>query len=80
MGRACGTREGEESVYMFWWGDQSEGDHLEDLGVDGRKILKLIFKKWIGEALIGLLWIALALVNAIMNLRDPQNAGNFLTS
>jgi hypothetical protein len=24
----------------FWWGNLREGDHLEDLGVDGRKILK----------------------------------------
>jgi hypothetical protein len=30
----------------FLWGDPKEGDHLGDPDVDGRIILKWIFKKW----------------------------------
>jgi hypothetical protein len=59
----------------FWWGDLSEGDHLGHPGVEGRIILRRIFKKW-DE---GMNWIELGqdrdrlrgLVNAVMNLRVP---------
>jgi hypothetical protein len=41
----------------FWWGNLRERDHWEDAGVDGRIILRWIFKKWyVG----GMDWIELA--------------------
>jgi len=57
---------------------------LEDPSVDGRTILRWIFRKWDG----GMVWIDPAkerdrwwtLLIAVMNLRVPKYAGNFLTS
>jgi len=59
----------------FRRGNLKETGHLEEPGVDGRIILRWIFRKWDG----GMEWIDLAqdrdrwraLVNAVMNLRVP---------
>jgi len=45
---------GRGEVYTgFWWRSLGERDHLEDLGVDGRIILRWIFRKWDGVAQTG---------------------------
>jgi len=59
----------------FLWGNVRERVHLEDPGVDGRIIVRWIFRKWSG----GMDWIDLAqhrdrwcaLGNVVMNLRFP---------
>jgi len=41
----------------FWLGNLRERDHLEDLGVDGRIILRWIFRKWDVGEWNGLVWL-----------------------
>jgi hypothetical protein len=53
IGGACNTFGGEEIYTGFWWGNPKERDHLEDPGVDGRVILRWIFRKWDGGAWTG---------------------------
>jgi hypothetical protein len=45
----CVARVGRGNVHaVFCWGNQRERDHLENLDIGGRLILKLIFQKSIG--------------------------------
>ena len=56
----------------FWWGNLSKRVYLVDSGVDGRIIIKWIFRKWDGD----MDWIDLAwdrdkwrtIVNTVMKL------------
>jgi len=42
----------------FWWGNLRERDHLEDSDVDGRLIIRWIFRKWDGgRAWTGSSWL-----------------------
>jgi hypothetical protein len=69
---------GGEAYTGFLFGNLRERDHLEDPGLDGRILLRWIFRKWeVGWG--GMEWIELAqdrdrwraLVNAVTNLRVP---------
>jgi len=40
------ARMGEKRGEGFWWGNLKERYHLRDPGVDGRIILRWIFRKW----------------------------------
>ena len=57
MGEACSMYEGEKEVYTgFWWGNLRVRDHLEHPDVDGRIILRRIFRKWDVSAWTGQIW------------------------
>jgi hypothetical protein len=54
-----------------------ERDRLEDLGIDGRVMLKRVIEVWDVEAWTGLLWLKIGTSggrlewNVVMKLRDP---------
>jgi hypothetical protein len=57
------ARVGSGEVYIgFWFGILGERDRLEDPCLDGRIILKWIFRKWDVVVWTGLIWLRMGTV------------------
>ena len=41
----------------FCWGDRRKRVYLEDLGVDGKVLLKWVFETWGRKVWTGLMWL-----------------------
>jgi hypothetical protein len=67
---------GGRRVTGFWWGNLSQRDDLEELGLDGKNNIKICFQG-LGCGCMDRIAVAQdrdecwALVNAVMNLRLP---------
>ena len=55
-GDVAGMGRGEVCT-GFWWGNLRERDHIEDPGVDGKEVLKWIFRKWDGLIWTRMIWL-----------------------
>jgi hypothetical protein len=53
MGGTFNAYGGEEKCIQGFGGER---DHLEETGVNGKIILRWIFRKWDGKAWTGLIW------------------------
>jgi hypothetical protein len=54
---ACSTYGERRGAYRFRWGNLRERDHLQDQSVEGRIILRWIFRKWDDGTWTGLIWV-----------------------
>jgi len=48
-----------EAYTWFWWGNLKERNHLGDPVVDGRIILRWVFRKWDVGVRTGSIWLRL---------------------
>jgi len=68
----------------FWLGNLRERDHWREPEVDGRIILRWIFRKWEGFVGTGWSWLRIGTGGGTCEYGEEpsgsENAGNFLTS
>jgi hypothetical protein len=47
----------KRNAYQFWGENLQERDHLQDIGIESRILLKLILNKWNGRMWNKLMWL-----------------------
>jgi len=58
LGEGVGGGGGGVELYTwFWWRNLMERDHFEDLGIDGKIIVRRVFRKWDVYTQTGLIWL-----------------------
>jgi hypothetical protein len=64
------TRMGRVEEYTgFCWGSLREKYHLEDPGLDGRIILRWIYRKWDVRAWTGSMWLTIGMSGEHLGMR-----------
>jgi len=61
---------GRVEVYTgFCWGNVRVRNHLQDLGIDGRIILRWVFRKWDVRIWTGLSWLRIGTGGGHLSMR-----------
>jgi hypothetical protein len=55
-----------------WWGNLRERDHLEGPDIDGRILLRWIFRKWDRGVWTGLIWLRIHVVGTYKRDDEPS--------
>ena len=79
MGGKCSANGGRGEVYTgLWWGNLRERGHLEDPGVDGRMILRWIFRSGMCGVWTGSMWLRIGTGGGQNELSGCIKCGEFL--